>query len=78
MSPGVPPPASDEEVAAVVGVLVVLDEERRRAGAEPPPPDDPGERLDAWVRAGRVSGRRAGLLRGPWRLAGRIGRRTRA
>ena len=74
----VPPGATPEQVAAIVAALVVLDEEQRAARAEPPPPADPSGRLDAWVRAGRLSGRRAGLSRGPWRLAGRIGRRSRA
>jgi hypothetical protein len=60
-----------------MAALAVLEEERRRR-ALPPPPADPGERLDAWVRAARLSGRRSGLTRGPWRLAGRIGRRSRA
>jgi len=36
------------------------------------------EHLDAWVRASRLTARRAGLLRGPWRLSGRIDRRARA
>ena len=73
----VPDGATEEEVAAIVAALSVLEEERRRA-IPPPPSADHGERLDSWVRAGRLSGRRAGLVRGPWRLAGRIGRRTRA
>jgi hypothetical protein len=36
------------------------------------------ERIDAWVRAARLTGRRSGMLRGPWRLSGRISRRSRA
>lgn len=73
----VPRGATPEQVAAIVAALSVLEDERRRA-AVPPPPADLSGRLDAWVRAGRLSGRRAGLARGPWRLAGRIGRRARA
>lgn len=73
----VPDGATADEVAAIVAALCVLEAERLSA-AEPPPSADHGEPLDAWVRAGRLSGRRAGLVRGPWRLAGRIGRRTRA
>jgi hypothetical protein len=72
----VPPGAGPEEVAAIVAAVTMLVEERRRAearaGGEGAAP------LDAWVRASRLSGRRAGLTRGPWRLAGRIGRRSRA
>jgi hypothetical protein len=78
MSPlaAVPEGASPEEVAAIVAALAVLELER--AAAVPPPSADRGAHLDAWVRASRLTGRRAGLIRGPWRLSGRIGRRSRA
>ncbi len=78
MSPlaGIPEGASPEEVAAIVAALTVIEEERR--ADLPPPSADRGAQLDAWVRASRLTGRRAGLIRGPWRLAGRIGRRSRA
>ncbi|MDQ3947079.1 MAG: hypothetical protein M3357_18355 [Actinomycetota bacterium] len=78
MSPlaAIPPGASPEEVAAIVTALAVLEEERR--AVVPPPSADRGAHLDGWVRASRLTGRRAGLIRGPWRLAGRIGRRSRA
>lgn len=78
MSPlaAIPEGATPEEVAAIVAALTVLEDERRRA--IPPPSADRGRHLDAWVRASRLSARRAGLIRGPWRLAGRIGRRSRA
>ena len=68
---------SAEEVAAITAALTVIFEERRRAGAAAGD-EDGREQLDAWVQAARLSGRRAGLTRGPWRLAGRIGRRSRA
>ena len=71
----IPEGASPEEVAAIVAALAVLEDERR---VSPPPSADRGAHLDAWVRASRLTGRRAGLIRGPWRLAGRIGRRSRA
>jgi hypothetical protein len=76
----VPPGAGPEEVAAIVAALSVLVEERRRAAEAQAGGGDGGgpAPLDAWVRAARLSGRRAGLTRGPWRLAGRIGRRSRA
>ncbi len=74
----VPPGAGPEEVAAIVAAVSVLVEERRRA-AEARTGDVQGPaRLDAWMRASRLSGRRAGLTRGPWRLAGRVGRRSQA
>lgn len=80
MSPlaAVPEGATPEEVAAIVAAVAALEEERRRTASGPPPSAELGERLDAWVRTARLSGRRAGLVRGPWRLAGRIGRRSRA
>jgi hypothetical protein len=73
----VPPGASAEEVAAVVATLTALAEDQRAAAAAATC-GDPGERLDAWVRAARLSGRRAGMTRGPWRLSARVSRRNRA
>jgi hypothetical protein len=73
----VPPGATAEEVAAVVATLAALAEDRRQAVGAEAPPADPGERLDAWVRAARLSGRRAGMTRGPWRLSARVARRSR-
>ncbi|MCZ7528251.1 MAG: hypothetical protein M5U14_18885 [Acidimicrobiia bacterium] len=73
----VSPDATPEEVAAIVAALAVVEAEQQAAaaaGAEAVPED----RLDAWVEAARLSARRAGYLRGTWRLSGRIGRRTRA
>jgi len=73
----VPPGASAEEVAAIVAALATLDaEDRARTAAGGAAGDD--DRVDAWVRAARLSGRGAGLTRGPWRLGGRLGRRHRA
>ena len=65
------PSATPEEVAAIVAAIAELS--RRPAVAAP---RDDG--LREWVHAARLSSRRAGLQRGPWRLSGRIGRRTRA
>jgi hypothetical protein len=75
----VPAEAGPEEVAAIVAALSILVEERRRAAEAPADGRGGGgpARLDAWVRVSRLSGRRAGLTRGPWRLAGRIARRSR-
>jgi hypothetical protein len=73
----VPSGAGPEEVAAIVAAVSVLVEQRRRAAGAPTGDGEEPARLDAWVRASRLSGRRAGLTRGPWRLAGRIGRRSR-
>jgi hypothetical protein len=60
-----------EEVAAVTAVTIALEEQRRAAA-----PADP-ETLSMWVDASRRSAQRALLQRGPWRLSGRLGRRSR-
>jgi len=65
------PDATPEEVAAIVAALGAL---RVAPGGEP----DPDDTLHEWVHAARLTARRSGLQRGPWRLSGRIGRRTRA
>ncbi len=61
-----------EEVAAVTAVTMLLEE--RRAAAPSPEPSD---QLSLWVDASRRAAQRAVLQRGPWRLSGRIGRRSR-
>jgi hypothetical protein len=63
-----------EEVAAVTAVAVAL--QQRQAAAAALPREAPA--LSAWVDASRRSAQRALLQRGPWRLSGRIGRRSRA
>jgi hypothetical protein len=72
----VPPGATAEEVAAIVAALAVIDAEEQARAAAGAGADD--GRVDAWVRANRLSGRGAGFTRGPWRLAGRLSRRHRA
>ena len=63
--------ATDEEVAAILAaVSACVVSASSDAGAD--------DTLHEWVRGTRLSARRAGLARGPWRLSGRIGRRTRA
>jgi hypothetical protein len=63
---------SPEEVAAVTAVVIALEQQRAEAPA--PSRDDT---LSMWVEASRRSAQRALLQRGPWRLSGRIGRRSR-
>ncbi|MBM3659061.1 MAG: acyl-CoA carboxylase subunit epsilon [Actinobacteria bacterium] len=65
------PDATDEEVAAILAAVSSL----QATAAAPAAPD---ESLHEWVRSARLSARRSGLQRGPWRLSGRIGRRNRA
>ena len=66
------PDATDEEVAAILAAVAMCTQ------AAVAPDSSAGGTLQEWVRGTRLSARRAGLQRGPWRLSGRIGRRTRA
>ena len=64
---------SREEVAAIAAVTVALEQQRATAaGAE-----SQSDHLSMWVDASRRSAQRALLQRGPWRLSGRLGRRSR-
>jgi hypothetical protein len=76
----VPEDASPEEVAAIVAALAVIDadDRARAAAAAAAAAGGDDDRIDAWVRSARLSGRGAGYTRGPWRLAGRLSRRHRA
>jgi hypothetical protein len=60
-----------EEVAAVTAVTLLL---QQRPAVAPP---EPADHLALWVDASRRSAQRALLQRGPWRLSGRLGRRSR-
>jgi hypothetical protein len=64
---------SPEQVAAIIAALSVIEAERtaetRRLDAAGP--------ASMWVEASRRSAQRAGMQRGPWRLSGRLGKRTR-
>ena len=64
---------SPEQVAAIVAALSVVDAE---LAAEARRLEQP-EPMSMWVEASRRSAQRAGMHRGPWRLSGRIGKRTR-
>jgi hypothetical protein len=63
-----------EHVAAIIAALSVIDAERHAAVEAGP---GPVESLDMWVEASRRSAQRAGMQRGPWRLSGRLGKRSR-
>jgi hypothetical protein len=65
------PDATEEEVAAILAAVALCTQVAA-------PASDAGGNLQEWVRGTRLSARRAGLQRGPWRLSGRIGRRARA
>jgi hypothetical protein len=64
------PDATPEEVAAIIAAIA----EATRGQALVEPPEDT---LREWVHTARLTTRRAGLQRGPWRLSGRVGRRAR-
>jgi len=74
------PDASPEELAAITAAIEVVRHERAHAAARSAASVTGGDadHLDAWVRASRLTARRSGMLRGPWRLSGRIDRRARA
>jgi hypothetical protein len=71
------PAPTDEEAAAITAAIVVLQEQERAAAAIAAAARPAPERLSVWVDASRRSAQRAGLQRGPWRLSGRIARRSR-
>ena len=64
------PDATPEEIAAILAAIA--------ACTPAPVEDDRDDTLHEWVHAARLRSHRAGLQRGPWRLSGRIGRRSRA
>ncbi len=64
------PEATPEEIAAILAAI---------AASTPAPAEaDRDDTLHEWVHAARLRSHRAGLQRGPWRLSGRITRRSRA
>jgi gamma-glutamyl:cysteine ligase YbdK (ATP-grasp superfamily) len=65
--------ATPEEVAAIVAAIGALHARSAANGAE-----ERDDTLHEWVRTARLQSRRSGLQRGPWRLSGRVSRRTRA
>jgi len=65
---------TSEQVAAIIAALSVIETERGSTVAQP---HAPVESLDMWVEASRRSAQRAGMQRGPWRLSGRLGKRSR-
>ncbi|HEY3833770.1 MAG TPA: hypothetical protein VGO03_15845 [Acidimicrobiia bacterium] len=69
------PLPSDEEAAAIVAaVTLVLEAEQASVAAAASSHDDT---LHLWVEASRRSAQRASQQRGPWRLSGRLPRRSR-
>jgi hypothetical protein len=67
----VSPDATPEEIAAILAAIASLEPAVLSD-------DERDDTLHEWVRAARLRSHRASLQRGPWRLSGRIGRRSRA
>jgi hypothetical protein len=67
------PDATPEEVAAILAAVGSLTAQSR--GVDTGAGDDT---LHEWVHSARLRSRRASMQRGPWRLSGRIARRTHA
>jgi hypothetical protein len=72
----VSPDASPEEVAAIVAAVSAAYQQQLAAASQHAPPGTPA--VSQWVRASRLSARRAPYQRGEWRMSGRMGRRNRA
>ena len=64
-------PPTPAEVAAITAAITAVQAEQ--VAQEAPA----SEQLAMWVEASRRSAQRALLQRGPWRLSGRLGRRSR-
>ena len=72
------PLPTDEEAAAIVAaVTLVLEAEQAGAAAAAASSSRRDDTLHLWVEASRRSAQRASLQRGPWRLSGRLPRRSR-
>jgi hypothetical protein len=71
------PVPTDAEAAAIAAAIVMLDDQERAAASAVTKSAPAPERLSVWVDASRRAAQRAGLQRGPWRLSGRIARRSR-
>jgi hypothetical protein len=65
------PEASPEEVTAILAAITACLPRR-------PAPSSGDDTLHEWVRTSRLRAHRSGLRRGPWRLSGRMPRRSRA
>ena len=64
-----------EQVAAIVAALSVIEAERAAAAATAGAVAH--EAASLWVEVSRRAAQRSGMQRGPWRLSGRIGMRSR-
>ncbi len=72
-------PSPDELVAVTVAVSALVDEAQATAAANAAAGDGAAnnEQLNVWLTASRRAAQRSSLSRGPWRISGRIARRSR-
>jgi hypothetical protein len=74
-------PTPEEIVAITVAVGAFAEQDRAAAAAAASAaavdPAASSDWLSMWVTASRRSAQRAGFQRGPWRISGRLARRTR-
>ena len=68
------PTPTTEEAAAIAAVVAVVQQEQLAAATAAPAAGT----VDQWVAASRRAAQGAGMQRGPWRLSGRVHRRSRA
>lgn len=68
-------PTPEELVAVTVAVTALAEQASTVAAAEDVPVGDGW--LSMWVEASRRTAQRSSLQRGPWRISGRIARRSR-
>ncbi len=73
-----PTPTDDEAAAIVAAVTLVLEAEQARSRAAAAAAARRDDTLHLWVEASRRAAQRAPLQRGPWRMSGRLPRRSRA
>jgi hypothetical protein len=67
-------PTPEEVVAITVAVTALVEQAAAPVASAPATPPD---WLSVWVEASRRSAQRSQLTRGPWRISGRLARRSR-
>jgi hypothetical protein len=70
-------PTPEEVVAITAAVTTLAEHEQEAAAAAESHAPAPSDWLSVWVEASRRAAQRSSLSRGPWRISGRIARRSR-
>jgi hypothetical protein len=68
--------ATPEETVAITAAVTALVEQQLASASAAVQPYDGGQ-LSVWLEASRRAAQRGTLQRGPWRISGRISRRSR-